>query len=73
MAGIQNQNNLQNMITVIHPPPPSHFHSSPVCGCSDHFPICITWLQTVVKVSEAAHKDLQCQQFTHFDQDVVFA
>ena len=42
-------------------------------------PVCVVVVTTslsvshgckqVVKVSKAAHKDLQCQQFTHFDQD----
>ena len=33
---------------------------SPVRGCSDHLPICITWFKKGVKVSKAAHKEIQC-------------
>ena len=34
--------------------------SSPVCGCSDHFPICVKWFFIYIyKVPKAAHKEIQ--------------
>ena len=33
--------------------------SSPVCGCSDHFPICVKWFIYIYKVPKAAHKEIQ--------------
>ena len=42
---------------------------SPVCGCSDHLPVCITWFKKGVKIPKAAHKEIRYRCFTHFDKD----
>ena len=42
---------------------------SPVCGCSDHLPICITWFKKGVEIPKAAHKEIQHRCFTHFHKD----
>ena len=42
---------------------------SPVCGCSDHLPICITWFKKGVEIPKAAHKEIQHRCFTHFNKD----
>ena len=42
---------------------------SPVCGCIDHSPICITWLKKGVKVPKAGQKEIHYRCFTHFNKD----
>ena len=42
----------------------------PACGCSDHFPICITWSKKDVKLPKMGHKTITYRCFSHFDKDL---
>ena len=42
----------------------------PACGCSDHFPICITWSRKGVKIPKAGHKTITYRCFSKFDKDL---
>ena len=42
---------------------------SPTSGCSDHFPLCLTWMKQNVKIPKASHKDILYRSFAKFDSD----
>ena len=42
---------------------------TPYCGCSDHLPICVTWLKKDVKIPKPGHKTVTYRSFTNFDKD----
>ena len=39
---------------------------SPVYGCSDHFPVCITWSKKGVKIPRNSHRFIKYRNFSHF-------
>ena len=41
---------------------------SPHSGCSDHFPVCLTWLRKGVKIPKPGHKLITYRSFTNFDE-----
>eukprot|EP00745_Piridium_sociabile_P033008 TRINITY_DN5647_c0_g1_i9.p1 TRINITY_DN5647_c0_g1~~TRINITY_DN5647_c0_g1_i9.p1 ORF type:complete len:921 (+),score=13.12 TRINITY_DN5647_c0_g1_i9:226-2988(+) len=43
---------------------------SPLCGCSDHSPVCLTWLKKGTKIPKPCHKVITYRSFTHFDKDL---
>ena len=43
--------------------------SSPILGCSDHSPVCITWLRKGVKIPRLVHKVIRYRCFKNFDED----
>ena len=48
-------------------------HITEICcpkyGCSDHFPICITWAKKHIKIPKAGHKEIYYRCFSKFDKD----
>ena len=45
----------------------------PHCGCSDHLPLCLTWLKKGTKVPKAGHKVIIYRSFTKFNKDMFLA
>ena len=41
----------------------------PVYGCSDHFPVCVTWSRKGVKIPKVGHKTITYRSYTHFNVD----
>lgn len=41
----------------------------PIFGCSDHFPVCVTWSRKGVKIPKIGHKTITYRSFTHFNAD----
>ena len=43
--------------------------SSPVTGCSDHYPVCITWMKKGSKIPKSYHKTVTYRSFANFDEN----
>ena len=56
-------NNTQNIIETCVP------HS----GCSDHLPLCLTWLRKGTTIPKPGHKVITYRSFTKFDEDLFLA
>ena len=41
----------------------------PNSGCSDHFPVCITWLKKGTRIPKSGHKFITYRSFAKFDKD----
>lgn len=45
----------------------------PSSACSDHFPICLTWMKKNVKIPKTGHKEIHYRSFTKFDKDLFIS
>lgn len=41
----------------------------PVFGCSDHYPVCLTWSRKGIKIPKAGHKTITYRSFSKFNED----
>ena len=42
----------------------------PYYACSDHFPICLTWMKKNVKIPKTGHKEINFRSFRTFNSDL---
>ena len=42
---------------------------SPISGCSDHSPVCITWLKKGTRIPKSGHKVIQYRCYRNFDEN----
>ena len=42
----------------------------PTFGCSDHYPVCVTWKKRNVKIPKTGHKVISFRSLKNFDKDI---